>query len=70
MSIPLDNHHELCHGDDCGVWDCASLPENIGEYREGEVVSVQSDGSVEIEWTDGTRSILKSKRNQSKSKED
>jgi hypothetical protein len=63
VSIPLDNHHELCHGDACGVWDCMSLPENVGQWREGFVVETnpvgEPDGSVEIEWSDGTRSVLR-----------
>lgn len=58
----ITTHHEDCDGDDCQHFDCASLPENIGQWREGQVVSVDPDGSVEIEWTDGTRSKLMRKR--------
>ena len=58
----ITTHHELCHGDECDTWDCASLPENIGQFREGEIVATKDDGSVEIEWTDGTRSTFKLRR--------
>jgi hypothetical protein len=62
VSSFITTHHELCDGDDCNRWDCASLPENVGQWREGFVVAVNEDGSVEIEWSDGTRGTLQRKR--------
>lgn len=63
MSISADNHHEQCDGSECATWDCAGLPENIGQFREGMVIETnpvgEPEGSVEIEWSDGTRSILR-----------
>ena len=60
MSAWITTHHELCHGDECDTWDCAMLPENIGQFREGEVIEVRDGGrEVDIEWSDGTKSTLK-----------
>jgi hypothetical protein len=61
MGIPMDNHHELCHGDDCGTWGCYELPENVGQHRRGEVISTNEHG-VLIEWEDGTQSSLPIRR--------
>lgn len=61
MADWITTHHELCDGSECNTWDCASLPENIGQWREGEVIAQNDDGSVEIEWSDGTTSTLRRK---------
>jgi hypothetical protein len=62
VSSFITDHHELCDGSDCNTWDCASLPGNVGQWREGVVTAVNSDGSVQIEWSDGTTGTLKAKR--------
>ena len=54
MAAWITTHHEECDGADCQHYDCASLPENVGQFREGEIVATKDDGSVEIEWTDAT----------------
>lgn len=58
----ITTHHELCDGTECATWDCASLPENVGQWRQGSVTTVNDDGSVLIEWADGTTSTLPPRR--------
>lgn len=59
MADWITTHHELCDGSECNTWDCASLPENVGQWRQGEVVEVLPNGDAVIEWSDGTRDTLK-----------
>ena len=33
----------------------------VGEFRTGEVIATNDDGSVEIEWSDGTTSTFRRK---------
>lgn len=62
MADWITTHHDLCDGSECNTWDCASLPENVGQWRQGEVVEVLPNGDAVIEWSDGTRDTLKKRR--------
>lgn len=56
----LTDHHELCDGSECSTWDCATLPANVAQYREGEIIAVRDGGrEVDIKWSDDTVSTLR-----------